>query len=97
MLAGKPDVNKIMVERSEKAITLAHLTEFQGRAIKSASLAGGLQKKKAYQKIIREFGDLQLSPDGMLPQVWQYACEQAGTPQQSGSASSSAPAAIVAT
>jgi hypothetical protein len=98
ILAGKRDVNKVMLERAEKAMILAHVTEFEGRCIKLAALANGLAQKKQFQKAVRDFGDTGVSPDAMLPQVWASAVEFSGVPAPGGgsaAASSSSSAAIV--
>jgi hypothetical protein len=72
-------MNQGMVTRAEKARDLANVTIFEGKVMASVSLANGLGKKHAFQRIVREFGETQTPFTQVLSPIWKYASEQAGT------------------
>ena len=78
-LAGKPNHNAMLMDHAQKVLDLARATEFKGKVIKMLGLAGGIGKKKAFQKLIREFGDMRCPVKCILPPIYKMACELAGT------------------
>jgi hypothetical protein len=73
--SGNPSANEGMLTRAEKARVQACVTEAEGRIVKASSLPNGLGKRRAMQKIVREFGDSNIDSSNILPQIWALACE----------------------
>jgi hypothetical protein len=74
-------MNEAAVKRAVESRNRGCGTEFEGKAIKMAALAGGLGKKKAYQKLLRDYGSTKTPLKCVLKQIYEFACEQAGVAQ----------------